>query len=266
MSSYPGDEQWAMERAEAYAARVELAQPKRERLADALACVTEHAAAEWAPYVGRVLLTDRGPVTPWLYGNARAIWTVTDPAEAWEVLATRGVIPLAWVGDERRAFACAACQGRGSRTYVDPETGEHEWDPCHVCDRLCAACGGDGADDDATGGDCLNCAGTGYEGTGLLPHPPTVADAVALCSDVPGVLAAEALAREITGRERVVWRVGRIDADPTRRRAREMDAANRARPATRGLLGRRLDDLAATGYALGDVADDAVVLVCPAVG
>lgn len=96
-----------------------------------------------------------------------------DPREFWELLSTRDVIPAAWVHDERRAFVC----------------GDHTKSrgPCEHCG------------DDRMGG--------------VAPHPLSVNDALALTADVPGVLTAEALAREVATRLgvradlRVVWRV-----------------------------------------------------------
>lgn len=38
-----------------------------------------------------------------------------DPAEAWEAMATRGLLPMTWMGDPRRGFGCELCERSGCR-------------------------------------------------------------------------------------------------------------------------------------------------------
>lgn len=154
---------------------------RREKLADALAVVLsdEGSAAAIARCIAegwRLKELARGPLAPlWtvdLAGPSPASrLAVTDPREAWEALAARGVIPASWVEDPRRAFHDG--EERSLRTF---RSGGVRFD--HV-DRTAI----------------------------LAPHPPTVAACVALASDPEGVTTAEAIAREVTGVERVVWYV-----------------------------------------------------------
>lgn len=295
-----------LERAAPVLARVEAARvlaPRRDGLEAALAALTDVHASWWSGHpAGSLTIGPNGVGHPQTGGTP---WTTTDAAEAWELLATRGVIPLAWVGDARRAFWCAACGGaRGHESYYE---GERDWVPCGVCAVECAACGGGGIDANTTGGTCRECGGHCVIGVGSVPHPPTVAACVALASDVAGVTQAEQLALEIAGRidawvQRVVWRA--VPADATRaamnragqawagRLLRDcspaddvagiqsciLDKLETGRP-TRYLAGElqgvthecaigaadAIVDLLATGYALDAVTDDAVVLVAPAI-
>jgi hypothetical protein len=261
--------------------------PRRPQLATALACVTNVAATEWAKAIrwgspSRIELGERDALTLWApCGPGRgSTLLITDPAEAWEALATRGVIPDAWVGDARRAFSdTAAC----------------------YCDAL-----------EPDDGPCAGCRGIEQ----VRATPWTVAACVALASDVAGVTQAEALAREAVARlatvppgdvprpSRVVWRV--VDAKtwrpnrrneyllraqhwgrPTswkesaeiyrrvRRRGAHSDAQNEAYwlayCSARWVRSTRtapdpfapLVELWALGYALDAITDDAVVLVAP---
>lgn len=122
---------------------------------------------------------DRGNVivvgSPYL--TVRYPWT-TDPAEAYEILQTRGLIPLEYVG----RFACDACGGSG---LVQRE-GWRGIVPCEPC-------------------------GT----RGHLPHPPTVAALASWASvgfaahddGTPGILGAEELAGELNNGAEVRWQV-----------------------------------------------------------
>jgi hypothetical protein len=75
-------------------------------------------------------------------------------------------------------------------------------------------------------------------------HPPTVADCLALASDPQGVATAETIAREVTGCERVVWRVV---------------------PRITARVGPAAPALDALGYAIDGVFGmQAVTLACPA--
>lgn len=98
------------------------------------------------------------------------------PAAAWELLATRGVIPFEWAGATTRSFVCATCGGDGLMV------GTEGWylEPCTACERRGL---------NAEGGSWVVWPGT-------LPHPPTLAAALALASNVPGMVRAEALVRD----------------------------------------------------------------------
>ena len=126
-------------------------------------------------------------------------------------------------------------------------------------------------------------------GTGAQAQPATVVDCVAFASDVPGVLRAEALARDLSGRARVVWRV--VDtvaliAEHIQRAQRQLSVAlvPPAEPkptgapsydpladqtsdenlASRSKLDPRMRDLMDTGYVFDENADaETVVLAAP---
>jgi hypothetical protein len=83
--------------------------PARPQLAPALAVVTGWPVERVEAYLGTADGLDamfgsidggnRTPAPAWLGGDV-----LIDPAEAWEALATHGVIPLGWVTDEGRRF------------------------------------------------------------------------------------------------------------------------------------------------------------------
>jgi hypothetical protein len=262
-------------------------QPARPHLAAALACVTDATAVELAGIARRRVVVGTTCVD---VDGARAFdLVITDPAEAWEALATRGVIPDAWAGDARRAFACTCEKGWRYDTYTGPKIGSL----CHDC--------------------------RGLTSVGPLAHPAGIAACVALASDTPGILAAEALAREIVARlatwnaprpQATVWRV--IDPKAWRQPrinsvglacARVMDrsdlrerkgevfyeqlgggllerdtaASQRAHDASYAIVWDEqgwpeanpfapLVELFALGYALDSITDTDVTLVCPALG
>jgi hypothetical protein len=167
---------------------VDVVRPKRERLAEVLAAVCDvpRGEAVATPVDRQVGFATDGDGAAWVVyrrggpGSATVRYrlAVTDPREAWEVLCQR--LDLAgWVDDPRRRFERVDL-ARPITVDINP------------------------------GGAML--ARTGN--VDLLPHPATVADCVAFASDVPNVLAAEALAREIGARskfgpiERIAWRYG----------------------------------------------------------
>jgi hypothetical protein len=282
----------------------EAPKPKRERLAEALACVMggRHArdrVAQWSRWLANSPTTDTADMLG-LPGD------ITDPREAFEVLTQR--LDLAgWVGDERRTFATRVRATitsrrlwlRGGSDYafsalVHEGAGGTpiEW-PAADVHALALASDGSTVSwigvPHGTVDDFIELRVT-------LPHPATVADCVAFASDAPGVLAAEAIAREIVAPtlecpDRLVWRVGAPTPaeDPPDRLAtwsemsawlRWMQATLRAGTATlRELVALwdesrplavpfprpdLLPDLIATGYTLDDVRADAVVLAAPA--
>lgn len=150
--------------------------PARARLPEAIACVTS------------------------LWHNSL---TVGNPAEAWEALESRGLLPPGTVGDARRRFVapCDACNGEGRVVEYDPRARATVVRNGRVGYVPCTACGD---------------ARRRGPGTVLAPHPACVRDACLLAGDWPGVLAAEALATEACARlapwgfprpRAVAWRV-----------------------------------------------------------
>lgn len=172
--------------------------PLRPALADVLAVLTGTQPAQWSPESYRVTAVtchwaERRPPPQGMGVDGGVPLTVTDPAEAFETLIARGVLPDAFAGDERRAFWCVHCFGRG--TFFDEYAGGSVSWPCEYCAP---------PDHDA--------------GSGLCASPPTIPALVAWASLGPAaILRAEELAREAVRRlrqwgapqvERVVWRVG----------------------------------------------------------
>lgn len=110
-------------------------------------------------------------------------WRTTDPAEAWEILQARDLVPL----DCRSRFVCEGCGGRG---VVDATALPGYVVPCLRCDG------------------------------GHRPHPPTVAALASWASlgwratddGHPGIAGAEEWAREMVGVREVWWRVGPVEA------------------------------------------------------
>lgn len=127
-----------------------------------------------------------------------ATWITTDPAEAWEILDARGLLPP----EGSRGFWCRRCDGRGSIALG----GEYpERDYCDACSV---------EDVTATGG---------VRACGWTVRPATIPDLVAWASlGADAIVTAEALCREIAPAlarigygvdrcERVVWRVKDVD-------------------------------------------------------
>jgi hypothetical protein len=107
------------------------------------------------------------PGRPRLAEARAAVAGITDPREAWEVLATRGVIPSASLDAARPYFVTDHCHG----------------------------CGGRGV------GGCGGCGGAGFF---RCEAPPTVAAALALAAAPAAIETTEALAREAGRRLKAV--------------------------------------------------------------
>ena len=150
-----------------------LAKCARPQLAAVLAALTGHPPDRWRPCEARLDRVDTQgawyspaawPATAAHIGCVP--WIYPDPAEAWEVLHTRDIIPM----DYRGRFVCGACDGTGI-TPVRNDGTRGGW--------LCA---------------CHEEA---------LPHPGTLSDLVAWASigfaarddGSPGILAAEEMAQ-----------------------------------------------------------------------
>lgn len=238
--------------------------PRRERLAEALACCTDRDADWWGDKLSfehaRLACdaTHAWSVQP-THGttSSRRAWQITDAREAWEILASRSLIPLEWVDDPRRRFHAHERHTITPAAY-DPDALVGP--PTRVV-RLEAASAP---------------APNPYVYTRrpddtlelvrdvLLPHPPTVADCVAFASDVPGILSAEQIARQLTGRERVVWRIASPREGrwwPPAYNHTRSDGLDDPCPECRAQT-----DLLALGYTLDRVDADAVTLLCPGLG
>lgn len=153
-----------------------MTQPRRPALGAVINALTvlgngDPPPSYWCDATGlSVVVSDRGQVvvvgSP--HHSVRYGWVTHDPAEAWEMLQTRDLIPMDYVG----RFVCEACGGRGSTDVVAP--------------------GGFGFSHR-----CYACKGAAH-----LPHPPTVAALASWASlgfaasddGSPGILGAEELA------------------------------------------------------------------------
>ncbi len=242
----------------------------RPALPEVLAALTERDdLPEWQHEAHRAVVRTKGVAIRWVdpfqAQDARAYeWTTTDPTEAAELLVTREVLPAGWHGDTRRGWACPGCGGRGEVT-AQTAGGLVEYG--------CPRCS---VDPDA-------------HGTGLIAHPRTIPDLVAVASlGWPAIQRAEELApaachalREYgcPTPDRVVWRVG--DRGPAHREVYARDVgypggimlcANGSciaeAPAGNvcSIDARAARELWTMGLALDAITPDAVVVVVPPVG
>jgi hypothetical protein len=83
-----------------------------DQVACTLAAMLPCDRPEWPDY-DQVAARMLRPRTPSLEAARRALDGVNDGAEAWEVLAARGLIPLEWAGDGGRSFRGRARDPRG---------------------------------------------------------------------------------------------------------------------------------------------------------
>ena len=185
------------------------------RRAALLAALTDEEPSFWAWHLqrGLVHVEDSGPECYERHRVWRYPWRVDTPAEAWELLATHDLIPRDWVAHPTRRY------------YVRN---------CALCEReparRCRACLG-GAVVDAT--------------------PPSMASLFALAGDPGGMLAAEAIVRELTRGKRFVWRATSVPA-----------FAHYARCFAKE-YGRRAAELAANSYAVNHRYKDVRMMVIP---
>ncbi len=115
-------------------------------------------------------------------------WTTRNAAEAWEILSSRGIIPIDAVDDPRRRFECSECEGWGRIHSAVVDIRNDAMSPLTL--RACDAC----------------------LGAGIMARPSSLPDVVSIASAWPSVPTAEALAQE-THRahgggyafERVAW-------------------------------------------------------------
>ena len=198
-----------------------LPMPARPALAAVLDVLAEPAHRPWAELVNYSdVRLDPAGVGYGAAGMLLARWNPLSPAEAWELLATRELIPMDWVEQPRRVFVdfIASRRAQGADQRVTYESG----DQVLVLPSVALA---------------------GSPRRALAP--PTVAACAAFAADVPNVLAAEAIAREVAMRDHVIWwswynRKPKARADvPT------------------------VPELSALGYHLGLIGLQSVMLACP---
>lgn len=172
------------------------------RLAAVLAVLSDEPEERWTRCVEEGHRLSFGPPLVCAYDCHldTPVRPVYRPEEAWELLATRDLIPLSWI-DHPRRFG-----------VLGPE-------PCGDCPRwgkpppLCTMC------DD-----------TRLFASALSPHPATLAELVAFASlDPEAVERAELLAAEAIQHQRAAaWRFGTVDHEPhgTERRVQALRAIN----------------------------------------
>ncbi len=236
------------------------ARPQRARLAEALAVVMGGYVDDLRRHVGqtpditwsRSISVDVGAMATFLYDDDGVLsvhqWTITSPREAWEAMATAGLISHGDVDEPRRRFESIGLV-EGTIVSTIPLRADP---PGTSIARVLAARPEDVGAPIEIGMRAL------YEGRVPLPHPTTVADCVALASDWPGVLAAEAAAREVVRVERIAWRVGEVTRGSLRIDQTFLGVARR-QPISRDMF-ERVESL---GYGVPGVGD-AIMLVCPA--
>lgn len=178
--------------------------PRRPRLAAVLAALTDDDPQWWEWQIKHTERWDfhhSGVVTHgvalarhrrdgalfWHRENdSRGLARPITPAEAWELLAARDLIPASWVDNSRR-FGVRTARGRTCYNCPPPSKSKH----CPLCDntRIVAAT--------------------------LSTTPPTLADVVAFASlDHEAVDRAELLAIEHVGTARLIcWRFGAVDPE-----------------------------------------------------
>ena len=191
--------------------------PERPRLFEVL------AAATGLPLECVRVMRNRADVSldwrtlNWHGPDGRPVTTgkggIADVRQLWEALLARDLIPEDWADDPRRAFDSGGRRGIGAGGREVWLGTEAQWPRGAPPDPLVPMF-------DERGN--LIAYGGAYHRIEcvLLPHPPSVAVAVALASDPRGVATAEACARELAARlapwkaatpsERVVWRVSGV--------------------------------------------------------
>lgn len=191
--------------------------PRRPKLADVLAALTDRPEGYWAGSFrdgyeatadnrGVSLAIDRELIV-------RGQWCAGTPAEAWEILAARDLIPLSWTDHPRRF----------ERSYHCP----------HGKLRGCSWCG-----------------------PGIRTIPSTLAEIVAIASDVHSIETAEAIVGQQFPQHTVLWSV-RPQKEIDDRHA-EARRGNR-RPETPEDKG-----LAEIGYLRWSLLDPYCMVLCPA--
>lgn len=153
------------------------------------------------------------------YEARRAVAGIDDPREAWEALATAGLVPFDWIDDPRRGYA---------RDRVEPSPLWRSMEQLATRDARTRRAVTWGVASGLLAGGLAFLFGSPpvqravaagasrltdalepiREKPIVLPYPPTIGLAIGLAGDVPNVLAAEHLARLVAGRPgatRVIW-------------------------------------------------------------
>lgn len=107
---------------------MDVLQPRRAELARALAVVTHSPATWWREQLTGATRLRIAPLGPVVDGEAlRELrrdgvtpWAIRDPREAWEAMATAGLIPHDAVEDSDRVFVCPTCAGSAKVAPVVP--------------------------------------------------------------------------------------------------------------------------------------------------
>lgn len=250
--------------------------PLRPALADVLAAVTDEPRGHWiARFADPSLRGElffvrarpdrldvalhfavdphRAPVR-----DVRTPITATSPAEAFETLCARGVLPDAWAGDVRRFFRCS-CDGKREGAPKG-KGGQVVWN-CPRCE--------DFADE---------------RPQFTIAHPPTIPALVAWASLGPAaILRAEELARETVRRlrpwgapqtERVVWHVRQLStseedgagcawSDDAHDGDHALESGGQS-PA--GDFVEQAHDVWEMGLVIASITADAVTIVVPPIG
>lgn len=162
-------------------------------------------------------------------------WGPEDADEAWELLATRGVISPEAVDEPRRRFECFNCLGTG--IMGEDENGA-DLIECNICR---------GPNDVPVDAQDIRLR------LGTFASPYFFRDVVSIASAWPSVLVAEELAREaahVYGErcDVIVWRVGR------------------SLPVSDGRAGRPEIEILLRGFALDSMRDGRVTLLAPLFG
>ena len=179
--------------------------PRRPALGAVLDALTEPSGGDpppsfWCDAQGAPpVVIDRGAVvvvgSP--YHSVRYPWATTNPAEAWEILQARDLIPLEYVG----RFVCERCNGKGV-LHGTATPGGRDYCDCAVPDDGFVS---------------------GLRVTGHLTHPPTIAALASWASlgfaasddGTPGILGAEELMGTLDPAALIRWRVTSVaDVDP----------------------------------------------------
>lgn len=256
---------------------IDVLSPERPRLAEALTVALGYAPELPLIFSVRQYLEtgdDRH------VSEARRRGLIGDPRELWETLASRGVTPAEWIDDPRRRFISSSSYTVWMPSY--PEEGQiftikdHRGDAAmfpiaiHTLNSVLfvittnygyISLMAHRAPDGSTQWIQTSKSESGTvlpQANDLYPKP--VADCITLASDVNGVLTAESIAKEVTGRDCVTWRVLR-GRELENTRWMERDGAYRQEQyGEQGWKTSDRDALIETGYVFGGVTEGGVVL------
>ncbi len=173
--------------------------PARPQLLEVLCVLTRRDPGELRALGldGVVVADDRVIWSRGGVGYAVRPLDIVDPEEAWEALASAGLIPMRWIGDARRSFVrrllCLECGGDGQVSVNEPFIAPNRPNVMFNPPAPIAA-------------PCSFCEARGWFET-PKPHPPTLAACAAIASDPEGISTAELLAAES--------RIAHFDGEPS---------------------------------------------------